>query len=88
MYPDWQQTVCSLPTFVPVNGKPQVICKCDIFGIATMFSAIIEVFVPAGTSSSIKLFDPVVNVFYIIALIRKEGIFRYGEEDMGIREDI
>lgn len=34
---------------VPVNGKPQVIWKCDIFGIATVFSTIIEVFVPAGT---------------------------------------
>lgn len=29
---------------VPVNGKPQVIGKYDIFGTATVFSAIIEVF--------------------------------------------
>lgn len=44
---------------VPVNGKPQVNCKYAIFSIYTVFSAIIK----TGTSSSIKLFDLVVNVF-------------------------
>ena len=35
---------------VPVNGKPQVIRKRDIFGTATVFPAIIKVFVPAGAA--------------------------------------